>query len=69
MSKQSQKNKEMTQKELEHEIPRYVKAGDTFTARNLLNNFSDNFKNFNREKYLKIIQDAEKQTKKIIKEE
>ena len=68
MSKQSQKNKEMTQKELEHEIPRYVEAGDTFTARNLLNNFSDNFKNFNREKYLKIIEDAE-QSKKKLKEE
>ncbi len=69
MSKKSRKNKEMTQKELEHEIPRYVEAGDTFTARNLFNNFADNFKNFKKVKYLKIIEDAENQPKKNLEED
>jgi len=59
----------MTKNGLEKEILRYTKNEDTFTARNLLNNWSDQIKGFDREKYLKLIEEAENENKKDLKEE
>jgi len=59
----------MTKNGLEKEILRYTKNEDTFTARNLLNNWSDQIKGFDREKYLKLIEEAENKNRKDLKEE
>jgi len=59
----------MTKNGLEKEILRYTKNEDTFTARNLLNNWSDQIKGFDREKYLKLIEEAENKNRKDLKEQ
>lgn len=63
------KKKELiTKTVLEKELNRYIENGDTFTARNLLNNFAG--EDFPTEKYLKLIEETEKnKLKKNLKEE
>lgn len=50
---------EISKKDLEKELDRYIKEGDTFTARNLLKNFGKQIEDFPTAKYLKIIEKEE----------
>jgi len=60
----------LTKEGLEKTLDHYIKNNDIFTARNLLNSFGEMFKGFPCEKYLKLMDEAEKRlNKKDLKEE
>lgn len=55
---------EMTKNVLEKTIKRYIKFKDYQTAKNYVENYADKFKDFDKEKALEEIKQAEKGIKK-----
>lgn len=55
---------EMTKNVLEKTIKRYIKVKDYKTAKNYVENYADKFKDFDKEKALEEIEQAEKGIKK-----
>jgi len=58
----------MTQKVLERTVEHYVKSGDYMGAKNYVENFADEFKDYDKNKALEMIENAEKGIKKVKEE-